>query len=98
MRSSGEMFFAVTADSVGLVEVTNQSTGYCPEPDSWLAVAEALDGIGFCQPGRFTQELVFRRCEACGERNVVKDGWFVCACWGADLPTEWNFAAGPAPP
>jgi hypothetical protein len=71
--------------------VTNQSTGYCPEPESWPAVATALDRIGVAHPGRFTQEIVFRRCTACGERNVVKDGWYVCGSCGADLPADWNF-------
>jgi transcription initiation factor TFIIIB Brf1 subunit/transcription initiation factor TFIIB len=33
----------------------------------------------------------FRRCPACGERNIVKDDWFVCGVCGADLPTVWNF-------
>ena len=32
-----------------------------------------------------------RHCEGCGERNVVRDGWFVCGVCGADLPAEWNF-------
>ena len=30
-------------------------------------------------------------CPRCGERNVVKDGWFVCGVCGADLPAGWNF-------
>jgi hypothetical protein len=86
--SAGEMFFAVEGDRVEVAEVSNQSTGYCPEPESRPAVAAALDYIGVPHPGRFTVEVVFRRCGKCGERNVVKDGWFVC---GADLPAGWNF-------
>jgi hypothetical protein len=89
--SAGEMFFLVEGDAVEVAEVTNQSTGYCPEPESWRAVAAALDRIGVAHPGRFTTEVVFRRCERCGERNVVKDGWFVCGVCGADLPERWNF-------
>ncbi|HKI30800.1 MAG TPA: hypothetical protein VKA46_02830 [Gemmataceae bacterium] len=91
--SAGEMFFRLSASGVQVVEVTNQSTGYCPEPESWPAVASALDRIGMMHPGRFTQEVVFRRCPACGERTVVKDGWFVCGLCGADLPADWNFEA-----
>jgi uncharacterized Zn finger protein (UPF0148 family) len=34
---------------------------------------------------------VFRRCGACGERNLVKDGDFACAICGAELPRTWNF-------
>ena len=89
--SAGEMFFVVIEDKVEVVEVSNQSTGYCPEPESWPAVAAALGRIGVRHPGRFTAEVVFRRCEQCGERNVVKDGWFVCGVCGADLPVEWDF-------
>jgi hypothetical protein len=88
--SAGEMFLQVGND-VEVAEVSNQSTGFCPEPGSWPAVAAALDRIGVTHPGRFTTEVVFRRCERCGERNVVKDGWFVCALCGADLPAGWNF-------
>lgn len=91
VRSAGEMFFGVSEDGVEVVEVSNQSTGFCPEPESWPAVAAALDRIGVWHPGRFTTEVVFRRCEGCGERNVVKDGWFVCGVCGAELPQEWNF-------
>jgi hypothetical protein len=42
-------------------------------------------------PGQFTTEIVFRRCEKCGERNVVRDGWLVCGVCGAELPARWNF-------
>ena len=91
MRSAGEMFFLLTAAGVQVAEVSNQSTGFCPEPESWPAVAVALDRLGVPHPGRFTTEVLFRRCEQCGERNVVRDGWFVCGVCGADLPERWNF-------
>ena len=90
--SAGEMFFGVSEDGVEVGEVSNQSMGFCPEPESWPAVAAALDRVGVAHPARFTVEIVFRRCMACGERNVVKDGWFVCGVCGADLPAGWNFA------
>jgi hypothetical protein len=76
------MFFRVTGDKVEVPEASNQSTGFCPEPESWPAVAMALDRAGVTHPGRFTTEVVFRWCEACGEGNVVKDGWFVCGVCG----------------
>jgi hypothetical protein len=88
--SAGEMFFLLDGCRIEVAEVSNQSTGYCPEPESWPAVAAALDRIGIAHPGRFTTQVVFRRCEACGERNVVRDGWFVCGVCGAGLPEEWN--------
>jgi hypothetical protein len=89
--SAGELFLSVEAARVEVVEASNQSTGFCPEPESWPVVAAALDRIGLAHPGRFTQEIVFRRCGKCGERNVVKDGWFVCGMCGAELAAEWNF-------
>lgn len=91
VQSAGEMFLRVTADGLEVEEVSNQSTGFCPEPTSWPAVSAALDRLGVRHPGRFTSEITFRRCTSCGERNVVKDGWFVCGVCGADLPPEWNF-------
>jgi hypothetical protein len=76
-----------------VTSVTNQSTGYCPEPDSWSAVARALDRIGVPHPGQFTSEFVFRRCPRCGERNIVREGDFICAICDAELPASWNFGS-----
>lgn len=72
--------------------VTNQSTGYCPEPACWSAILPRLEALGVPHPAELTRAFVFRRCPACGERNVVKEGWFVCDLCGADLPAHWNFA------
>ena len=33
-------------------------------------------------------------CPNCGQRNIVKEGWFVCGVCGADLPATWNFDGG----
>jgi len=71
--------------------IDNQSTGYCPEPACWSAVGAALEQAGIDHPGRFTTELVFRLCTACGQRNVVRDEWFHCAVCDAELPLTWNF-------
>ena len=89
--SAGELFLVVSDTGIEVREASNQSTGFCPEPSSWPAVAEALDGAGILHPGRFTLEVIFRRCPRCGERNVVKDGWFVCGMCGGTLPDNWNF-------
>jgi hypothetical protein len=89
--SAGEMFFSDEGDVAAVEEVTNLSTGYCPEPESWPVVGDALDRLGVVHPGRFTTEVIFRRCPNCGERNVVKDRWFACQVCGGELPRAWNF-------
>jgi hypothetical protein len=89
IRSAGEMTFALDG-GVEVVEVSNQSTGYCPEPESWPAVAEALARAGLAAPGGFALACVFRRCEACGGKNLVKGGLFECGVCGAELPATYN--------
>jgi hypothetical protein len=90
--AAGEMFLGRAGAGWHVAEVSNQSTGFCPEPESWSAVAAALGRAGLPDPGRFTLAVVFRRCPPCGQRNVVRDGWFACGVCGADLPADWNFA------
>lgn len=86
--SAGEL---VIDDNYDVVETSNQSTGYCPEPDSWAAVEAAFDQIGLNHPGRFTCEVIFRRCQKCGERNIVKDSWYYCMICSSELSRTWNF-------
>ena len=93
VTAAGEMGFARRAGHWAVDEVTNHSTGYCPDLDSWQAVGRALDRAGVEHPGRFTHEVVFRRCEECGERSIVREADFVCVFCGSELPVEWN--AGP---
>ncbi|MFJ1811516.1 MULTISPECIES: hypothetical protein [unclassified Streptomyces] len=87
---AGEISFRRTPYGPHVLEVSNQSTGYCPDPDSWPAVAAALDRAGIGRPDGFTHALVFRRCERCEENNVVREGAFVCVFCDADLPLAWN--------
>jgi hypothetical protein len=89
--AAGEMTFVADGSGWRVGAVTNQSTGYCPDPDCWPAVAGALDRLGVPHPGDFTDKAVFRRCPACGERNIVRDGNFACALCDSDLPAHWNF-------
>ena len=89
--SAGEITFDLDAKPLSVVSVTNQSLGYCPEPESWLTVAKALQTVGIPAPGKFTAEFIFRRCDACGTTNVVRDHWFVCAVCSAELNETWNF-------
>lgn len=91
VRSAGEITFELVEGSAKAIAVTNQSTGYCPEPESWPEVAAALDRIPIPHPDRFAVEMVFRRCPACGQRNIVKDRWFYCGVCDAELPQHWNF-------
>ena len=80
-------------DAWSVVEISNQSTGYCPEPDSWDSVETVLDQIGLKHPGQFTNAVIFRRCPKCNERNIVKDAWYYCQCCNAELPDAWNFGS-----
>jgi hypothetical protein len=91
--AAGEIAFVRQAAGWMVGEVSNHSTGYCPDPDCWPAVASALRRAGVPAPDRFTSEVRFRRCPGCGERNVVKDDWLVCAVCGGTLPDRWNFEA-----
>jgi hypothetical protein len=88
--AAGEM--SLDTVNLSVVEVTNQSTGYCPEPESWTTVATALDGLGIEHPGQYTTSLIFRRCPKCEATNIVKDRWFKCAVCGAALPDAWNYS------
>ncbi|WSV10353.1 hypothetical protein OG588_05885 [Streptomyces prunicolor] len=90
---AGEMGFEQAAGLWEVQEVSNQSTGYCPHLDSWLAVARALDLAGIGRPPGFTHAVVFRRCETCREISIVREGDFVCVFCGCDLPADWNAAA-----
>lgn len=90
--AAGEVVLSLDAR---VVEASNLSTGYCPEPECWSALAEALDRAGVPRPAGFTHAVEFRRCERCGARNVVKDDVLVCAECDADLPARWNFALTP---
>jgi hypothetical protein len=89
--SAGEMRFAWQKPRAAVVaEVTNQSTGYCPEPSSFEDVARALRVAGLFAPPTWSWACVFRRCPGCEQLNLVKNDDFTCeACWGA-LPRERN--------
>jgi hypothetical protein len=92
--AAGEIGFELGPEGWAVVEVSNQSTGYCPNLACWAAVAAAVDRGGLARPAGFTQEVVFRRCPECGEVNVVREGFLVCAFCESGLPAEWNIDAG----
>lgn len=89
--SAGEMTFDIAGERIEVVAVTNQSTGFCPQPSTWLYVSHALDAISLLHPDDFTTSFDFRRCDECGAINLVKESWFVCAVCDAELAHSWNF-------
>ena len=82
--AAGEITFDMTS-GVEVVAVSNQSTGYCPGPESWPAVAECLARAAMAAPAGFEPCCVFRRCRACEAVNIVKDDLYECAVCGAEL-------------
>lgn len=91
VASAGEMTFGWDAGGCVVENVTNQSTGYCPEAESWPAVDCTLNELAIPHPAAFDPAFIFRRCDSCRQTNLVKDGWFVCSMCGAGLPTNWNY-------
>jgi hypothetical protein len=89
--AAGEIFFQLNGSVVHVAEITNQSTGYCPEPDCWPVVAAVLDRLKIPRPDFFSVAFVFRRCEACGATNLVKEEIFECVVCNAPLSRIWNF-------
>src|SRR5687767_10159400 len=47
VRAAGELCFALEGGRATVTRASNQSTGYCPEPESWADVAAALRAAGF---------------------------------------------------
>lgn len=94
---AGEIVFEASGGAWAVGEISNQSTGYCPDPSSWTAVAAALDRAGLEHPGGFTHPIVFRRCRRCRQHTIVKDDHYVCAVCGDSLPALWNMDE-PGPP
>ncbi|MGW4382630.1 hypothetical protein [Kitasatospora sp. NPDC004531] len=94
--AAGEIRFELQDDGWAVREISNLSTGYCPDLDSWAAAATALDRAGIPRPGRFTTPFVFRRCPACTQLNLVKDEDLTCAVCDTPLPAEWNLDNAPA--
>ncbi|MEM9196645.1 MAG: hypothetical protein AAGD12_02225 [Pseudomonadota bacterium] len=98
VRAAGELTIAPWRNGIEVLEATNQSTGYCPEPSCWHALAAALDQAGLARPDGFAHAFEFRRCPGCGTNAIVKDQDFHCAICGHPLPAAWNFALPPEDP
>jgi hypothetical protein len=89
--SAGEIFISWDRDGFEVSDITNQSTGYCPELQSWYSVEAALNKIQINCPSYFTSEFTFRRCDVCQQINIVKDRLFICAVCSSTLSDVWNF-------
>ncbi|MBP3957219.1 hypothetical protein J8F10_18310 [Gemmata sp. G18] len=90
VRTAGEICFAVHGDAVTVTRISNQSTGYCPEPESWADVVGALRGAGLGPTDGFDPRCEFRRCPKCAALNLVKHAVFECGVCEAELPREYN--------
>lgn len=88
--SAGEITFRLAGEVALVIAASNQSTGYCPEPESWPAVAAALSAAGLAPPAGFELACVFRLCPSCGSKNLVKGGVFDCGVCAAELPGAYN--------
>jgi hypothetical protein len=94
VRSAGEITFELAERRLRIAAITNQSTGYCPEPHSWKAVAAVLNAakLDYQGPDRFEPAFEFRRCVSCASTNLVKNKEFRCSVCDARLPNCWNFS------
>ena len=89
--SAGEITFEVDKDELEIIAISNQSTGYCPEPASWNSVAIALKDTKIPYPDDFTAKYTFRKCDKCGQKNIIKDEWYFCAVCDEPISKTWNF-------
>jgi hypothetical protein len=90
--AAGEITFERESNDILVTEVTNQSTGYCPEPSCWTVVARVLDRLEIERPEEFTGTFEFRRCGQCGTTNIIKDEVYECSVCDAPLSPQWNFS------
>lgn len=90
--AAGEMTFQFDVGQVSVAAVSNQSTGYCPLPDCWPAVAQALHSAALPHPGAWTSVFLFRICTACGQKNLIKEQDFTCGVCQSSLdPDESDY-------
>ena len=90
VQTAGELLFELQGVQVEVAAATNQSTGFCPQVESWGALQSALEKADLPFPDGWTQAFEFRRCLRCNAINIVKEDWFVCLECDAELPLQWN--------
>lgn len=86
--AAGELAIAHVRGRWTVTYCSNQSTGYCPEPECFDALAFALDALGIARPSAWTYAFVLRRCQLCAQIQVIKDEVFECAVCNAALPVR----------
>lgn len=88
--AAGELFIEKDGKWFHIARISNQSTGFCPPVTTWESVKNLLDQMKVGHPDSFDPACEFRRCEGCGQRQIVKDADFSCSFCGQDLPPVWN--------
>ncbi len=89
--SAGELALELVNQNLTVSGVSNHSTGYCPQIESWVAVASALQEAGLNVPNGFDPAFQFRRCPKCNAINIIKENILECAICEAELSEFWNF-------
>lgn len=91
--AAGEITFLEDDAVCSIERVTNQSTGYCPDPSSWKALEPVLRAIGLSFPSYFTPAFDFRRCPKCLQLCMFKENEETCLVCDFPLPLSWNIDA-----
>jgi hypothetical protein len=89
--AAGEITLEIDRHIFEIIAITNQSTGYCPEPSSWTALAQTLQSLEVKFPNYWTTVFDFRRCSQCSTISIVKQDVYECAVCENFLSKEWNF-------
>jgi hypothetical protein len=90
VTAAGEVGFWLENGSLDISYVSNQSTGYCPEPSSWSAWKEACLQTDIQPPDNWSVAFQFRRCPACKSIQLIKEEDWFCAICDTALPEQWN--------
>lgn len=70
--SAGEIFSTYLNGEPAIDHITNQSTGYCPEPESYPAIKRALYTTDISYPASYEPEFIFRLCTKCEAKDSQK--------------------------
>lgn len=92
-RAAGEVELGVAQKQLVVRGVTNQSTGYCPEPSCFGEIAAALVRVGVSATGRAVARLHLPAMSQVRSDRHREEDDFECAVCATPLPKEWNFGA-----